>query len=241
MNVMNIRYIIVAVILMACGLASAGNERASGYHFKTVDRHFDSIAARVLNDEFNRKHTPEAVSNIAKLKKMASGGSSVMKARAALWGIRTAQLDASSDSCILVLEKVKSAVPKEYDYDRAVISYQLAGNYERTGNYLNTYQLLQEAIPVLEKYGDDYFLGNAHLLMGLMYSDIGDPELAMDEIHIADRHYRQICVNRTYGIVVEHTRYDISITIVGHHVVKPQSCIIHPHYHHTTMIASATT
>ena len=72
MNVMNIRYIIVAVILMACGLASAGNERASGYHFKTVDRHFDSIAARVLNDEFNRKHTPEAVSNIAKLKKMAS-------------------------------------------------------------------------------------------------------------------------------------------------------------------------
>ncbi len=46
MNVMNIRYIIVAVILMVCGLASAGNERASGYHFKTVDRHFDSIAAR---------------------------------------------------------------------------------------------------------------------------------------------------------------------------------------------------
>lgn len=200
MNVMDIRYILVAVVLIACGLASAGKERASGYHFKTVDRHFDSIAARVLNDEFNRRHTPEALSNIVKLKKMASGGSSVMKARAALWGIRTAQLDASSDSCILVLEKIKSAVPKEYDYDRAVISYQLAGNYERTGNYLNTYQLLQEAIPVLEKYGDDYFLGNAHLLMGLMYSDIGNPELAMDEIHIADRHYRKCGypVNRVY-------------------------------------------
>ena len=81
-----------------------------------------------------------------------------------------------------------------------MLAYQLAGNHERIGNYLNTYQLLQEAIPVFEKYGDDYFLGNAHLLMGLMYSSIRDPELAVEEIQAADRHYRKsgYPVNRVY-------------------------------------------
>lgn len=192
--------LLAVAILTVCCLAASAKKTSAGYHFKPVNPYFDSVAARVLDDEFNRRRTPETAANIEKLQKTAQKGNPVMKARAALWGIRANQLGASPDSCISVLEKIKSAVPKEYDYDHAVLAYQLAGNHDRIGNYLNTYQLLQEAIPVFEKYGDDYFLGNAHLLMGLMYSSIRDPELAVEEIQAADRHYRKsgYPVNRVY-------------------------------------------
>lgn len=192
--------LLAVAILTVCCLAASAKKTSAGYHFKPVNPYFDSVAARVLDDEFNRRHTPETAANIEKLQKTAQKGNPVMKARAALLGIRANQLGAASDSCISILEKIKSAVPKEYDYDHAVLAYQLAGNHERIGNYLNTYQLLQEAIPVFEKYGDDYFLGNAHLLMGLMYSSIRDPELAVEEIQAADRHYRKsgYPVNRVY-------------------------------------------
>ena len=192
--------LLAVAILTVCCLAASAKKTSAGYHFKPVNPCFDSVAARVLDDEFNRRRTPETAANIEKLQKKAKKGNPVMKARAALWGIRANQLGATPDSCISVLEKIKSAVPKEFDYDHAVLSYQLAGNHDRIGNYLNTYQLLREAIPVFEKYGDDYFLGNAHLLMGLMYSSIGDPELAVEEIQAANRHYRKsgYPVNRVY-------------------------------------------
>lgn len=192
--------LLAVAILTVCCLAASAKGRSTGYHFKPIDHYFDSIAARVLDDEFNSRRTPETAANIEILHKTAQKGNSVLKARAALWGIRANQLGAAPDSCISVLEKIKSALPNEYDYDHAVLAYQLAGNHDRVGNYFNTYQLLREAIPVFEKYGDDYFLGNAHLLMGLMYSDIGDPELAMEEIQAADRHYRKCKypLNRIY-------------------------------------------
>lgn len=161
-------------------------------HFKTVDATFDSIARDVLSNEFNRVKSTANINNVKKLEAIAAkSNNAVLKARAELWNIRVNQINASPEDCISRLEKLRNAIPEEYDYDRACISYQLAGNNDRIGNYFVTYKLLQEAIPVFEKYEDNYFLGNAHLLMGLNYFNISELDLAMEEIHLADTFYRK--------------------------------------------------
>ncbi|MDE5877486.1 MAG: LuxR C-terminal-related transcriptional regulator [Muribaculaceae bacterium] len=162
----------------------------SEYHFRIEDSTFDSIARLVLTNEVNRANDTQVAGWIGKMKDIASrSGNPVLDARSTLWQIRSTQLNANPDSCIALLEKARGRIPKSYDYDYACLSYQLAGNHDRIGNYFNTYQLLQEAIPIFEKYGDDYFLGNARLLLGLMYSSIGDYDQALEEINLAERHY----------------------------------------------------
>ncbi|MBD5310665.1 MAG: hypothetical protein HDS13_00665 [Bacteroides sp.] len=162
----------------------------SKYHFQTEDAVFDSIAGLVFADEVNRTNDSRVPGWIEKMKEIASRSHNpVLEARSVLWQIRSTQLNASPDSCIVILEQARGKIPKSYEYDYACLSYQLAGNHDRIGNYFNTYQLLQEAIPIFEKYGDDYFLGNAHLLLGLMYSSIADYDQAVEEINLADRHY----------------------------------------------------
>lgn len=174
------------IYVYTCSAAVLQNK----YHFRTEDAAFDSIANLVLTNEINRTTDPKVGGWIEKMKEIASySHNPVLDARSTLWQIRTTQLNANPDSCIEVLEKARGRIPKNYDYDYACLSYQLAGNYDRIGNYFNTYQLLQEAIPIFEKYGDDYFLGNARLLLGLMYSSIGDYDQALEEINLAQRHY----------------------------------------------------
>lgn len=175
---------------LLCAFASFAESNIRLYHFKNIDHTFDSIAALVLTDEFNRNMNDTAALRIKELRKIASAfPDPVLNARATLWEIRSTQINANPDSCITILGKVRDTLPKDYDYDYACLSYQLAGNHDRIGNYFNTYQLLSEAIPVFEKYDDNYFLGNAHLLMGLTYSDIGDFELADYEIDLAEKYY----------------------------------------------------
>ena len=176
---------------LLCAFASFAESNIRLYHFKNRDHTFDSIAALVLTDEFNRNMNDTAALRIKELRKIASTfPDPVLNARATLWEIRSTQINANPDSCITILEKVRGTLLKDYDYDYACLSYQLAGNHDRIGNYFNTYQLLSEAIPVFEKYNDNYFLGNAHLLMGLTYSDIGDFELANTEIDLAEKYYK---------------------------------------------------
>lgn len=186
--------IIVAILMFSPSVSAQARQKgkAAPYYFKTVNVSFDSIARQVLNNEFNRAQSSANLNNVKKLTAIAAkSNNSVLKARAALWNIRANQIYASPDSCISILEKLRNAIPKEYDYDRACITYQLAGNNDRIGNYFVTYQLLRDAIPVFEKYGDNYFLGNAHLLMGLNYFNISEPDVAMEEIQLADTYYRK--------------------------------------------------
>ncbi len=161
------------------------------YHFPIEDSNFDSIAGLIQEYEVRRIKDPKVNDWIEKLQAIASQTRNpVLEARSTLWEIRSTQLNASPDSCIQLLEQARGKLSRNNDYDAAVLAYQLAGNHDRIGNYFATYQLLQEAIPVFERYGDDYFLGNAHLLLGLTYSSIADFDQAIEEINLADKHYQ---------------------------------------------------
>lgn len=160
------------------------------YHFEIVDPEFDSIAKSLAVKEFNRNIAPQDRQLTHRLTDIAEGKKNrLLKARAIFWQIRLGQLNAQPDTCITALEKAKSLVPKDNDYDYACIAYQLAGNYDRTGQYYTTYQLLQEAIPIFHKYEDYYFLGNAQLLLGMLYNTIGQQEEAAQEIENAGKSY----------------------------------------------------
>lgn len=180
------------VSVMSGTFAALGERPGVEYKFKTENRQFDSIAALVLRDEVGRVHNDNLDSRLGQMQRIADASrNNVLAARAVLWSIRSSQLNARPDSCISRLEKVRNALPRSYDYDYACLSYQLAGNYSRIGDYFNTYQLLNEAIPIFAKYDDYYFLGNAHLLMGLTYEDIGDLSSSLSEIELADKYYRK--------------------------------------------------
>lgn len=189
----HVRILIVMMVSVVSGTFAALGERTGvEYKFKTENRQFDSIAALVLRDEVGRVHNDNLDSRLGQMQRIADASrNSVLAARAVLWSIRSSQLNARPDSCISRLEKVRNALPRSYDYDYACLSYQLAGNYSRIGDYFNTYQLLNEAIPIFAKYDDYYFLGNAHLLMGLTYEDIGDLSSSLSEIELADKYYRK--------------------------------------------------
>ena len=189
-------------LIFLCPVPASSHEMDYSYNFTPVDREFDSIASSIARHEMERRLGKDDYVATDVLKKIAIyKNNPILKARADLWSIRTTQLSAKPDSCILILENhLKDFPSDEYDYDFACLSYQLAGNHSRVGNYFNTYQLLQQAIPIFEKYGDNYFLGNAHLLMGLTYNYIGDMEMAQEEIELADKYYR-LCnypTNRIY-------------------------------------------
>lgn len=192
-RVMHVRIMALLLFSVAWGTFAVWGERARvDYKFKPENRQFDSIAALVLRDEVARVHSENLASRLGQMQRIAGAShNNVLAARAVLWSIRSSQLNARPDSCISRLEKVRNALPRSYDYDYACLSYQLAGNYSRIGDYFNTYQLLNEAIPIFEKYDDYYFLGNAHLLMGLTYEDIGDLSSSLTEIDLADKYYRK--------------------------------------------------
>lgn len=189
----HVRIMALLLFSVVWGISAAWGERARvDYKFKPENRQFDSIAALVLRDEVARVHSENLASRLGQMQRIADASrNNVLAARAVLWSIRSSQLNARPDSCISRLEKVRNALPRSYDYDYACLSYQLAGNYSRIGDYFNTYQLLNEAIPIFAKYDDYYFLGNAHLLMGLTYEDIGDLSSSLSEIELADKYYRK--------------------------------------------------
>lgn len=203
MNIIQFKHIIltIAIGLFLSVSAEADTIQYKIYNFAPIDAGFDTVAERLLEYEFCRKESATQATLARQLKNIAEkAGNSQLKARAIFWNVRANQLSANPDSCIIQLEKARTMTATEYDYDLACISYQLAGNYERLGHYFNTYQLLEQAIPIFEKYNDYYFLGNAHLLMGLTYNEIKEKELAMDEIKTAGEYYSKVGypLNRIY-------------------------------------------
>lgn len=163
------------------------------YGFRSIDMAFDTVAKSLLDKEFYFRTTPDTRQALATLNKIAStSNNSQLKARAIFWEARTGQLKGQPEEQISKLEKARSMSSPEYDYDNAFINYQLAGNYERIGKYFTAYQLLQQSIPVFEKYQDDYALANAYLLLALTYEDVDEREQAKENIDIAKRHYASV-------------------------------------------------
>lgn len=180
---------LLLILLLLPAVVFSKPERVK-YRFKPINTTFDSIATTLLHKEFYFRSTPDVHEAIAALNRIAaSSGNSQLKARAIFWEARTGQLHGKPYEQIAKLEKARSMSAPQYEYDNALINYQLAGNYQRLGKYFTTYQLLQQAIPTLKEAEDDYALGNAYLLMALTYDEIGEIDQAIENIETARRHY----------------------------------------------------
>lgn len=188
-------YLVILMLLVSVGAS------AYEYLFKPIDSQFDTIASKLNRLDFDNKREVISPSVIARLHQIAkSQHNSQLQSRALYWQVRASQMHANSNECIRLLEKARNLCGNGYDYDRARIDYQLAGNYERQCHYLKAYNLLNATLPVFEKYNDFYFLGNAYLLMVQLFKDINDPDNARRALHPARENYRKagFTPNRIY-------------------------------------------
>lgn len=176
-----VKYIFL-IVLLILPLYAKGQK----YNFMPIDKEFDSIASKLCRMDFENNRVKIEIKDLDKLYKIAEEkGNKQLKARALFWKARTIQMNASAQQCIPLLEQAKKLCSINYDYDMACINYQLAGNYERYGRYLEAYNLLKSTIPVFQKYEDHYFLGNVYLLFVQLYLDINDPENAKSPLMLA--------------------------------------------------------
>lgn len=173
------RMVLLIPVVMAGMLVHA----VPAYHFEPIDRRFDSIARHLLSIDFaNERHAVDP-RMLAQLNRIAdNSGDSQLKARAIYWQVRMSQMSARPAECISRLEEAMRLCRPGYGYDRGLISYQLAGNYERLGKYTQCYNFATEAISAFREAGDDYFLGNTHLLLVQLFHDIGDLESARRQL-----------------------------------------------------------
>lgn len=190
-------YILIVFSTVFC----CGRVGAYEYHFKQVDKQFDAIAQQLNKMDYENQRGRITLAQLAKLQHIADvTGNRQLQARTLYWRVRSSQMSAQPLECIKMLERARSLCSQDYDYDRACIDYQLAGNYERMGRYLSTYNLLNTTLPVFTKYGDNYFLGNAYLLQAQLFTDINDPENAKVALSHAKTAYTQdgYPLNRIY-------------------------------------------
>lgn len=185
----------------ACALLFILPSNAHSYIFKIVDSRFDSVARQLDRLDFENRREDIDGRKVRLLEQLAArSGNDQLKSRAAYWSVRASQMNTNAQQCIPVLIRASKLCSPEYDYDLARINYQLAGNYERIGQYLKAYRLLNSTLPVFEKYDDSYFLGNAYLLLVQLYLDINDPDNAAIALKPAKEHYKKagMALNRVY-------------------------------------------
>lgn len=171
------------------------------YRFKPVDKKADGISRRLYQMDFaNRRDeiNPKCLDSLDEMGKNSS--LKQVAVRAVYWRVRMNQLHAQPSVCIPLLKKAIGMCNPDYSYDLALLKYQLAGNYERIGNYLKCYMLCGEAIEGLKDAGDDYFLGNAYLLMAQMFADINDLQSANEQLQLCKTCYEKCGypLNRIY-------------------------------------------
>ena len=195
---------LITIVVIALMMLLCGTQRVYGgveYKFRPVDREFDSIAEMLLKKEFYHRSEPDVGKSVEQLIGIANRrGNSQLKARAIFWEARTGQIVGKPEEQIRKLEKARSMSDPDFTYDLAFINYQLAGNYQRLGKYYTSYQLIQQALPIFIDASDDYALGNAYLLLVLIYRDIGEIELASENLELSRRHYAAagFPLNRVY-------------------------------------------
>ncbi len=187
------------------------------YLFALIEQTFDDIARQLNRLDFDNERQQVSAAQLDSLDLLArQSNNRQLQARALYWRVRCTQMSASPPQCIEMLEKALAlSDDATYDYDRALIRYQLAGNYERMGQYMKTYQLLSSAIPTLQQYNDDYFLGNAYLLMGQLFLDIEYPEPALEQIALSRQSYERAGypLNRIYFFEAMARRDDSSLQL----------------------------
>lgn len=188
------------VVTCLCFCATLATH-AYNYLFTPLDNQFDQIAARLDRLDYENRREQISAADIALLQQIAMRGNNAqLQCRVIYWRVRATQMDANSNECIRLLEAARKKCGEQYDYDLARINYQLAGNYERQCQYLKAYNMLSSTLPVFEKYGDNYFLGNAYLLMVQLFDDINDPDNARLMLKPASDNYRKagFTLNRIY-------------------------------------------
>lgn len=179
---------------------------AQRYHFKPIDNRFDSVASKLSRLDYDNKREQITDNQLSLLDDIAAkSDDKQLKARAIYWRTRAKFMDTAPADCVKLLEKALSMCQPGHEYDKACISYQLAGNYERLGMYLKTYELLSDAIPVFNECGDHFFHGNASLLMAQLFLDISDPESASKHLAEAEKEYKmaKFPLNRIYFFKAE--------------------------------------
>lgn len=177
-------------VTVLIAILAKGRMEAYDYYFKPIDEHFDSIA-RLLNeaDFNNQRDSIDAALPDLLDQRAAQLNNSQLRARAIYWRVRMGQMSAQPAWCIEQLEQARRLLADGYDYDRACIAYQLAGNQERIGHYMQCYENATAAIALFRKTGDHYFLGNAHLLLAKMFLELGDNESGHEQLEQARQHY----------------------------------------------------
>lgn len=180
---------VLAAVLLGLAAAQAATG-GYGYHFKPIDRSFDSIARRLCALDFASRRESITEASLSRLDSLARArGNRQLRARALYWRVRASQMDARPAECMALLDSALALCSPAYAYDEACIKYQLAGNCERMGHYMRSYRLAGEAVAAFAEAGDDYFLGNAYLLLAQLFVDIGDPDNARPVLDKARKAY----------------------------------------------------
>ena len=190
------RLVVTCLIFCVAIFASADS-----YLFKPVNIQFDSIASVLdrLDRENRREHiNPALISRLGRIAQQSHNAQ--LESRAFYWRVRATQMSEGSVECIKLLKAARAKCGWQYDYDLARIDYQLAGNYERQCQYLKAYNMLKSTLPVFERHGDAYFLGNAYLLMAQIFIDINDLDNARLVLRLARDNYSRtgFPLNRIY-------------------------------------------
>lgn len=162
---------------------------ANSSFFQSINPAVDSVSKLLYVADFESGVADIPDSLISRLDSLGHT-SQRAKARALFYKVRASQISASPAECIKILEEARQLIDSPDDYDRLLIDYQLAGNYERLGNYLYASNLIERTIPHFIEYGDNYFAGNAYLLLGQLFFDINDEGNAADAIAKAKESYR---------------------------------------------------
>lgn len=190
-----VRIFLLTIIIILASVQS----HASDYFFTPLSKPFDQIAQR-LNalDRANRRSEakPDDLRRLAEL----AGSNAQLKARALFWDVRMGQMGRQPATCINQLREAERLCQPGHDYDKAVIHYQLAGNYERLGQYLLCYNYCNQALSVMQRYGDNFFLGNTYLLLVQLFIDIDDKPQAIKQLQLAEIYYKKahFSLNRIY-------------------------------------------
>lgn len=187
---------VLAFMLAAVWSAQASNYK---YHFKKIDRRFDAIAERLNQLDFENRRAEANPKDLQQLAQLA-GKHPQLQARSIYWQVRMTQFNARPTECIQQLKKAERLCQPGYDYDLALIRYQLAGNYDRISEYMQCYRNVSMAIAVFRKAKDYYFMGNAQLLLVQLLHEINDDEHASEQLLLAKKSYEtaEYPLNRIY-------------------------------------------
>lgn len=160
------------------------------YYFQPIDKEFDELARQLYALDYHNQREKTDANLLNRLDSIAKKrGNKQLKARALYWRVRMGQMSAQPRKCISILNQALKLSSPSYRYDNACINYQLAGNYDRIGDYLKCYKLVRSAEEVFKEVGDNYYQGNAALLLAQLYIDIDMAEQAREALDVAEQCY----------------------------------------------------